>query len=345
MAESLLAHLYSRIKGSQEDVETMSLQYILSSSEKLNEAFNRFISDSLKFNIDLDISYTCQSVGENSERPDISGTDKSGKEVVLCEMKFYAGLTENQPNGYLDRLIKEDGKALVFVCPEQRKVSLWSKVKDLCEKNGRELSEESDFRVTVDGIAMTVVSWAQINEMLRKVASASAVEALPDIAQLEGFCNMMDSSAFIPFSSEDFGPEYARREERHFQVIDRLFDTILACKEIKASRDKLKAAASREGYARYLKINDFTFGLLYNRPAWISPSSAETPFWCYFKDSKWNLTEEMEAKLKAIPERERERPDKYSIYLPLYAPTDVGLDEVAEGMLKQIIKYLELLEK
>ncbi len=34
MAESLLAHLYSRIKGSQEDVATLSLQYIISSSAK-----------------------------------------------------------------------------------------------------------------------------------------------------------------------------------------------------------------------------------------------------------------------------------------------------------------------
>ena len=42
MAESLLAHPYSRIKGSQEDVATASLQYIISSSEKLNKAFTDF---------------------------------------------------------------------------------------------------------------------------------------------------------------------------------------------------------------------------------------------------------------------------------------------------------------
>ena len=119
MAESLLAHLYSRIKGSQEDVATLSLQYIISSSEKLNESFNRLLSDSLKISIDPDISYSCQSVGENSERPDMSGVNRDGQEVVLCEMKFYAGLTSNQPNGYLDRLIKEGGKALVFVWTAQ----------------------------------------------------------------------------------------------------------------------------------------------------------------------------------------------------------------------------------
>jgi len=35
MANSLLAHLYSHIKGSQEDVATLSLQYILSNYEAL----------------------------------------------------------------------------------------------------------------------------------------------------------------------------------------------------------------------------------------------------------------------------------------------------------------------
>ena len=110
MAESLLAHLYSRIKGSQEDVATLSLQYIISSNSNLNEAFNRLICNALKEDIGTDITYSCQSVGENSERPDMSGVDKHGAEVILCEMKFYAGLTSNQPNGYLDRLIKENGK-------------------------------------------------------------------------------------------------------------------------------------------------------------------------------------------------------------------------------------------
>ena len=57
VAESLLAHLYSRIKGSQEDVATLSLQYIVSSSEKLNAAFNRLISDTLKTDIGEEIQY------------------------------------------------------------------------------------------------------------------------------------------------------------------------------------------------------------------------------------------------------------------------------------------------
>ena len=103
---ALLAHLYSRITGSQEDVATLSLQYIISSSPQLNAAFNKLMSSALVTEIEDDTTYSCQSVGENSERPDMSGVDSQGRETILCEMKFYAGLTSNQPNTYLDRLIK-----------------------------------------------------------------------------------------------------------------------------------------------------------------------------------------------------------------------------------------------
>ena len=341
MAESLLAHLYSRIKGSQEDVATLSLQYIVSSDIRLNEAFTRLICDAAKVDLGTDITYSCQSAGENNERPDVSGIDKDGREVVLCEMKFYAGLTSNQPNAYIDRLVKEGGKALVFVCPEQRRVSLWSKVKELCREDNKELSDEEGYKANVNGIAMTLLSWAEIIETLRRTAASSAVDALPDIAQLSGFCEMMDSAAFIPFSSEDLGPEIARREERYYQVIDRLFDVIMANKSIKASAKGLKASPNRSGYTRYLRINEYTVALLYNRTAWTSKSSLETPFWFYFNDDDWNQSEALQGRLRAIPEYEREMVDS-KIVVALRPMLDAPLDDVANNMMNQILRVMDV---
>ena len=343
MAESLLAHLYSRIKGSQEDVATVSLQYIISSSEKLNTAFNKTLSDALKIKLDEDITYSCQSVGENSERPDMSGIDKFGREVILCEMKFYAGLTSNQPNAYLDRLIKEDGKALVFVCPEQRRVSLWDKIKKLCLEHGKSISDEDGFRVSVDGIAMAILSWAEIIEILRRTASSVAVEALPDIAQLDGFCEMMDSSAFIPFSAEDLGPDVARREERYYQVIDRLFDSIIANKSINSSGKGLRGSSNRNGYIRYVKIGDYCVALMYDRTAWMSKKSVESPFWIYLTDDRdWKQSDSLKAKLMAVPENEKEVFGNY-IGIALNVRTDAELDEVVADMMNQVLGYIERL--
>ncbi|MBR3362034.1 MAG: hypothetical protein IKG39_11905 [Lachnospiraceae bacterium] len=336
---SLLAHLYSRIKGSQEDVATFSLQYIISSSEKLNSAFNRLLSDSLNINIEPDVTYSCQSVGENSERPDMSGVNREGKELVLCEMKFYAGLTANQPNGYLNRLIKEGGEALVFVCPEQRRTSLWSKVMELCREDGKIIFDEADYRANVNGIAMSIITWAEIIETLRRTASSAVPESLPDIAQLAGFCEMMDSTAFIPFSSEDMGPEIARREERYYQVIDRLYDSLTANKQINATGKGLKASANRSGYTRYLKIGMFSAALIYNRTAWMHTNTIETPFWFYICDDGWNQSDTLKAKMRAIPEYEREIFDN-TIGLALHPLLDAQLDEIANDMMNQILRFL-----
>ena len=137
MANSLLAYLYPRIRGSQEDIATLALQYLLSQSKALNKAFTKQIADCLGVELDESLQYTCQSVGENHERPDMVGSDALGHERIICEMKFYAGLTANQPLGYLDRLKDAGGKGLVFICPKARQTMLWSKLYGLCAQRDR----------------------------------------------------------------------------------------------------------------------------------------------------------------------------------------------------------------
>lgn len=339
MAESLLASLYSRIKGSQEDVATASLQYILSSSENLNKAYNKLLSDALKLDIGSDVHYTCQSVGEDKERPDMSGVDLDGNEVILCEMKFYAGLTDNQPNGYLKRLISKGGKALVFVCPETRKISLWRKVVDLCKTQGHTLTDEDEYRITVDGISMAIVSWGRIIDELIRVASSDAIESKSDIDQLAGFCKMMDSTAFIPYSPEEMDPIFARKEERNYQVVDKLFDKLVANKSIEASGKGLKATAWRGGYTRYITINGNGAALLYNRFAWMNSSNEDTPFWFYFTDGNWNQSNELKSKLRGLPDSEKDTIDNKIAFAlhPLYHAT---LDEVVDDMVNQILELM-----
>ena len=107
--ESLLGQFYTRIKGSQEDIASEGLTYSLAARQALNRVIQT--DSGLTFG---DISYSSQSIGENLERPDISGIDKDGKEVVLLEAKFWAALTNNQPVGYLNRL--GDNTVLLFIC-------------------------------------------------------------------------------------------------------------------------------------------------------------------------------------------------------------------------------------
>ena len=87
MAYSLLGHLYPYIKGSQEDVATFSLQYLLSQSESLNRAFTKRVSDIMQADLEESLQYVCQVTGdsEEKERPDMAGINHNGEEVMLLK--------------------------------------------------------------------------------------------------------------------------------------------------------------------------------------------------------------------------------------------------------------------
>ena len=342
MASSLLAHLYSRIKGSQEDVATLALQYIVSQSTALNHEFTRILFRALHSSVGTELNYVCQSVGEKLERPDIAGMDASGNELILCEAKFYAGLTENQPNGYLDRLKKEGAFGLVFICPAARKITLWSKVLELCKN--RAVETVDDFCVTVDGVRMSILTWGEIVESLRHVASSASPESLPDIYQLDGFCRLMDRESFIPFATEDFGPENAIREERHYQVLDAVFDRLIADKSLRSSAKGLRATPYRHGYVRYIKVLDHALSINYDRRLWRSAGSEETPFWVEIADGNFKQPSEYRQAFNRYIASLKE-----SIYdgiaLALFAPANASLDEVAEELVRQILQYISEIDE
>ena len=343
MATSLLAHLYSHIKGSQEDVATLSLQYIVSRSASLNQEFTRLLCRALHGNIGKELNYVCQSVGDKLERPDIAGIDADGKEQILCEAKFYAGLTENQPNGYLDRLQEKGGYGLVFICPAARKVTLWSKLLELCKE--RHIVDIDRDCIEVDGVRMSILTWSAIVEALRHVASSEATDALSDIDQLDGFCKLMDSDAFIPLSPDDFGPEVAKREERLYRILDELIDFLRTDKTLNPSTKGVKATAYRQGYARAIRIKGYWVSVNYDRELWMNTSSKETPFWVAIRSGKdWKQSDYILRALQRFPAAEQE--NKWGlVYLALYPMVYGTLDEIVAFMKKQILKYIDVVEK
>ena len=336
MANSLLAHLYSHIRGSQEDIATISLQYILSQSFELNRAFTNFISDVLNIKLTETIQYTCQQSGKNKERPDLSGINQYGKEVILCEMKFYASLTSNQPLAYIDRLQNEQGKGLIFICPKARKTSLWSKLNELIKE--RDVAFISDECVSVDKIHMGITTWDEIISVLNKVAVAVSKSSISDIQQLEGYCAQMDSDAFIPFDAEDLSGEVARKEERYYQVLDEVIELLKAEKVIKASTNKLKATAHRHGYTRAMYIDNLTITLNYDRNMWKSSSSVETPFWISFRNCEWEQTTDILKKYSYFDENKKENILWGMQWIALEPLMNATLDEVAEDMKNQILE-------
>lgn len=330
--------MYSHIRGSQEDIATYSLEYIVSKSSELNKAFTNLLETSLNEGLGKHLRYNCQATGKNKERPDISGVNADNKEIVLCEAKFYAALTENQPNAYLDRLKQEDGVGLVFICPAKRRKNLWGQLLHLCDN--RTVERVSDYCSTVDGVRMSIITWGEIIERLRLTASAEDVSSLSDIDQLDGFCKLMDDSAFIPFTSEDFGPENARREERYYQVLDTVVDYLLADKSLSASVKGLRATPYRQGYARYLHILGHSISINYDRPNWGDPATEETPFWTVIYEKGFKQPKEYQQVFKKYPASYLGMINNVTTF-PIFAPTGASLEEIAKDIKSQILNYIK----
>lgn len=338
MAQSLLAHLYSHIRGSQEDVATISLQYIISQAEELRDAFNRLLGNRLQQNLSDVVKYSCQATGQNQERPDISGKDSSGNEILLCEAKFYAGLTENQPLTYLKRLKEGNGKGLVFICPKARITNLWTKVCSLCQAPEPQIIDE--YCVTVDGVAMSIITWDEILSELERVAVASVPEMRSDINQLVGYCREMDMEAFIPFTSEELGAITAKKQQRYSQVIIETTNRIHADKKLKTT--KATRNSYNSGFEYKMRVNQYYVYLVYDEILWMTDTSKETPFWLLIMDEEKKQTEEIRTILRKLPERIIEDEAYWNHYIALEPLVNATLDEVAEDLQRQIYKYLEM---
>ena len=100
---SLLAYLSPRFTGQTENIAVEALGYILSTSEAAREGLVSLLQSGGAEVEGLSRIRT-EVTGDKGERPDLVGWDENGDERLLIEAKFWAGLTDNQPNGYLKRL-------------------------------------------------------------------------------------------------------------------------------------------------------------------------------------------------------------------------------------------------
>jgi len=349
---SLLAHLFPRISTPAEDVATLSLCHILDHSITARKSFTNFLANTAGIRTIPDLYFRTQSSGENKERPDISGLDADGNEIILCEAKFWAGLTANQPKAYLERLRKNSydrEKALIFICPNERMVSLWGELLRICEQslaeNKTEISEKTveTNAIMVDGITMAIVSWRAIINVLRETLAAENSPLISDLDQLNGLCEYMDKQAFIPYRPSDFGLDIPKRVISFYQIVDKVADKIIF--QLDGSTKGLRAAHQYAGYSRYINVGNFGISIRYSCEHWVE--LVENPFWLSIKKNegdKWVFAKEARKKLQKY---EYTTPKGLFIHekwnellIPLYPPVYAGEEEVVDTMFESVRKIL-----
>ena len=224
--QTLLAKIIPMF-ASPENVAVEALAHILSESEATRRALSAILSVG-GATVGQIARVRTQATGEDGERPDLVGFDQRGRECVLIEAKFWAGLTANQPLAYLTRLSEKNPSALLFIAPAARIESLWA---ELCRQVSEStlditlerLQEKEKLRSAAAGGArrLMLTSWTIL---LRRMAAEAAADGDShtecDIGQLRGLAVREDADAFLPLRREELGLEFPRRMLRLRQLID-----------------------------------------------------------------------------------------------------------------------------
>src|SRR5215469_8479488 len=136
----LFGHLVSRFSTHPENLATEAVAFIVNPSAAMREALRRLVG---RTGIELPqlATFRSQAGDDQGNIPDLIGLDASGAERLLIENKFWAGLTQNQPAGYLERLPAEGGAVLVFVVPDKRLPIVWSELAGSAMNRGTRLPD------------------------------------------------------------------------------------------------------------------------------------------------------------------------------------------------------------
>ncbi len=349
--DSLLAHLAWMLSSRHEDVAVEALGYILKSAvaRKVLEELARIGGADIG-----EISSVLTQVGsEDGTRPDLVGYDRNSNECLIIEAKFWAGLTGNQPNAYLERLEASETdkeKTLLFVAPVSRTETLWAELQRLVGTVGsiRSLvnTEFKSASVVVKDSGPKYLMLTSWPDLLDRLDNAVDSDMIDEIGQLRGFIKRIDESEFPPIGPEELAPRFPRRLNGLRQLVNDA--TARSVEDCNADITGLNITPQYRGYGRYMRIAGTVtwFGIDTNR--WARGSYPDTPLWLFFEQWKSGnsvpLGKTREALRPLMLKNPRECIDEASgVLVPILLPTEVEYDAVLDAVTERIRVVAELI--
>ena len=281
MTQTLLAHLATKLSSRHEDIAVEALGYILK-SEAARNAEVKMLKHHGVSGVPI-VRFETQVSQEDRSRPDLVGLDRNNKPAVIIEAKFWAGLTENQPNAYLNRLPQKG--VLLFVAPAQRIESLWAELRKLAKvTQPRPDDEKTEFKsVMVGKRYLMLTSWKYLLEWLE---TAGDSHSRSGIRELRGLVDRIDQDAFLPIRPDEFAPEIPRRMLNLITLVD---DSVTRGRnDDLISTEGLNVAPQATGYGRYVYVAEAGawFGIDFAR--WARADYPDTPLWLRLQE--WDGT-------------------------------------------------------
>ncbi len=278
--DTLLAFLVANFPGNTENIATETLRHIFDHSDASVEALNDVVQSGVRMVNPITVVKT-QVMHADGTRPDLVGFDETGAERALIEVKFWAELTRNQPNGYINRL-PDDGPAVVmFLAPEERIQSLWPQLKKRLYREFGALieidSERKSLRVGDTERHLMIASWGGLlDSMAARTTEYDEADAGTEIRQLRNLAKYADAGAFKPIrKGEEFGADSEVRLRQYKRLIDAA--TERGIEQEWASRKGLNRTTRQYGYGRYIRLRRTMvwFGVNVDQ----LERTGETPLW------------------------------------------------------------------
>ena len=342
-SSGLLAHLTKNFAPHPENVATEALGHILAHSASARNGLSSILSGT---GISEDLSYrTQQAEGDALARPDLTGRDAQGRNIVLVEAKFWAGLTDNQPNTYIEMLADDVPSTLCFLIPQERMTSLWPEICSRASDAGFNITMEHDGEYKSASLGgnkhLLMTTWATVLTAIETAATSSGETlTLSDVSQLRGLCEEQEAEGFLPIRPGEFGPEAPRRILGLMNVIDQVINGLAQTERI--SLAGLRATPMRNGYRRYFdampRILPRNFGLEYNLDFW---RQYEHPMWLWGHREYGSLIrQEFVDYERAVPTR-LIREDSGDIFFRIDLPIGAEIDDIVRNISLQIQEILD----
>ena len=142
------------------------------------------------------------------------------------------------------------------------------------------------------------------------------------------------------FAEKDLEYHEIENQDDYFEILDEVVNLLKREDALDVSTKSLKATRYANGYARYLKINGYGCGLLFDKANWEDSESTMTPFWININDFGWKITERMQSWLDTKENQTVAWKWKKQPCLALIPPVNATYHQVCESLKRQIVDYV-----
>ncbi len=348
---SFLGHLALRFAPHPENLATESLAYILEKSPGAKRALMAFLNK-LGGPLPETLRFQPQANGPDGSIPDLVGTDSDGEQMVIIEAKFWAGLTDNQPVAYLNRLSPSSEAILLFVAPALRSCLLWNELLSRCKTEGVTFSIEKDISIFPE-VKLTKIqrhhtlalsNWGTLlTYLLQTLNMEGDTVAVSNLLELQGLCDRMDDT-FLPLSSEELTSSIGSRFIQFSKLVDSVATDLVA----EGLGSYAGKSSCRGGsYLQPMTIYGCGCILMVNSEYWAHFRS--TPIWLNVRDPNWKPAG-VDLRNILLPLQLEDPPrvlydQNQKLVVPIMLPAEVDRRSVVESLLGQVREVANLLRK